>query len=99
VFGKVLPEDINEYFAISLLLIRERSLGPASFFSPYIDVLPTAEEVSVADLSTRRGPPLSLDKDMTECGDRATLALIDHIVHALHVLRCDVWPVWARCGL
>lgn len=48
VFRGVLPEDINEYFAISLMLIRERSLGPASFFSPYIDVLPTAEEVSAS---------------------------------------------------
>jgi hypothetical protein len=62
VFGKVLPEDINEYFAISLLLIRERSLGPASFFSPYIDVLPTAEEVGApATFKRDLPPPLSLD--------------------------------------
>jgi small basic protein len=41
VFEGALPDDINEYFAVALLLIREKALGPRSFYKPYIDVLPT----------------------------------------------------------
>lgn len=41
VFEGALPDDINEYFAVALLLIREKTLGPRSFYKPYIDVLPT----------------------------------------------------------
>ena len=37
--GKALiTEGMNEYFAIALLLIRERSLGAKAFWKPYIDV-------------------------------------------------------------
>lgn len=45
-FNGALPDAINEYFAIALMLIKQRALGAASFWSPYIDVLPTAEEVN-----------------------------------------------------
>jgi hypothetical protein len=41
----VLPADISDYFALALLLIREKSLGAASFWAPYVAVLPTVEEV------------------------------------------------------
>ncbi|TFJ81448.1 hypothetical protein NSK_007409 [Nannochloropsis salina CCMP1776] len=44
-FDGALPADINEYFAIALMLIQQRALGPSSFWAPYIDVLPTTEEV------------------------------------------------------
>jgi histone-lysine N-methyltransferase SETD3 len=45
-FQGALPDDINEYFAIALMLIKQKSLGSKSFWSPYIDVLPTSEEVN-----------------------------------------------------
>lgn len=45
-FKGALPDDINEYFAIALMLIKQRALGSASFWAPYIAVLPTAEEVN-----------------------------------------------------
>jgi len=41
----VVPESLNEYLALALLLIHERSLGDASFWAPYIDLLPSTEEV------------------------------------------------------
>ena len=41
----VVPDSLNEYLALALLLIHERSLGASSFFAPYINILPTKEEV------------------------------------------------------
>ena len=41
----VVPADLNEYLAIALLLLHERAKGASSFWGPYIDILPTAEEV------------------------------------------------------
>jgi len=41
----VVGDDLNEYLALALLLIHERSLGARSFWAPYIDILPSAEEV------------------------------------------------------
>ena len=38
-------DDTNEYIAIALLLILERSKGPKSFWSEYIAILPTNEDV------------------------------------------------------
>lgn len=40
-----LPEDVNEYIAIATLLIQERSRGDASFWKPYLDVLPKDEDI------------------------------------------------------
>ena len=34
---------MSEHIAIALLLIHERAKGDDSFFSPYLDVLPTIE--------------------------------------------------------
>lgn len=42
---KIVPESMGEYVALALFLIHERSLGASSFFAPYIDILPTVEEV------------------------------------------------------
>lgn len=45
-FGKnVITDDLSEYIAIALLLIGEAGKGSQSFWKPYIDVLPTLEEV------------------------------------------------------
>ena len=41
----IVPDSLNEYLALALLLIHERSLGASSFFAPYINILPTQEEV------------------------------------------------------
>lgn len=41
----VLPADINEYVAIAILLIAEREKGEQSFWAPYINVLPSDEEL------------------------------------------------------
>ena len=40
-----LNDDTNEYIAIALLLILERSKGSRSFWSEYIAILPTNEDV------------------------------------------------------
>mmetsp|Transcript_15842 Transcript_15842/g.20937 ORF Transcript_15842/g.20937 Transcript_15842/m.20937 type:complete len:506 (+) Transcript_15842:53-1570(+) len=64
-FGKnIIHDGLSEYFAIAMLLIKERSKGESSFWKPYIDVLPTLEEVnptivwSEEDLATLEGSPL-----------------------------------------
>ncbi|CAN0484698.1 unnamed protein product, partial [Discosporangium mesarthrocarpum] len=45
-FGpEIITEDLSEYFAIALLLLKERERGDKSFWKAYIDVLPTLEEV------------------------------------------------------
>jgi len=46
ILGKrIISDSLGEYLSLSMLLIHERSLGPASFWAPYIAILPTAEEV------------------------------------------------------
>lgn len=35
-----LPENVDDYVAIAIFLIQERSLGKDSFWDPYIDILP-----------------------------------------------------------
>mmetsp|Transcript_11894 Transcript_11894/g.17743 ORF Transcript_11894/g.17743 Transcript_11894/m.17743 type:complete len:511 (+) Transcript_11894:62-1594(+) len=64
VFGKeIITPEMNEYIAIALLLIHEKSKND-SFWKPYIDVLPTIEEVaptwswSEEDLSYMEGSPV-----------------------------------------
>lgn len=60
----VITEDTSEYIAIALLLIKEKSKGEESFWKPYIDLLPTIEEVgptfvwSEEDLSLLEGSPV-----------------------------------------
>lgn len=39
-----LPDDLDDYLAIAVLIIHERSLGEASFWKPYFDILPADEE-------------------------------------------------------
>ena len=41
----VVPDSMGEYLAIALLLMHECALADKSFWAPYIDILPTAEEV------------------------------------------------------
>ena len=43
--SSIVPDSLNEYLALALLLIRERSLGQQSFWASYIGILPTAEDV------------------------------------------------------
>lgn len=64
-FGKTIIHDgLSEYFAIALLLIKERSKGSDSFWKPYIDVLPTIQEVNPTivwaeeDLAALKGSPI-----------------------------------------
>lgn len=40
-----LPEDIDEYIAIAVLLVQERAKGEKSFWKPYFDVLPEDDEL------------------------------------------------------
>ena len=45
-FGKrVIPDDMDEYIAIAILLMVEKSKGEKSKWKPYFDVLPTIESV------------------------------------------------------
>lgn len=45
-FGKtVIPDDMDEYIAIAILLMSERLKGVESKWKPYIDILPTVESV------------------------------------------------------
>jgi hypothetical protein len=60
-----LPEDINEYLAIALHLIREKFvLGDESFWKPYVDILPEVNEVNPTftwpdeDLNFLQGSPV-----------------------------------------
>jgi hypothetical protein len=41
----IVTDDMSEHIAIALLLIGETAKGEASFWKPYLDVLPTLEEV------------------------------------------------------
>jgi len=43
--ARVVPDSMGEYVAIATLLLSERAKGDASFWAPYIAVLPSAEEV------------------------------------------------------
>ena len=42
---QVVSDELNEYLALALLLMNERGLGDKSFWSAYINLLPTTEEV------------------------------------------------------
>lgn len=45
-FGKAaIPDYMDEYIAIALLLITERLKGDKSDWKPYLDILPKAEDV------------------------------------------------------
>ncbi len=45
-FGKqAIPDDMDEYIAIALLLIHERLKGSQSRWKPYFDVLPDVKGV------------------------------------------------------
>lgn len=46
----MITEDLSEYIAIALLLVHEKSKGKDSFWSSYIGVLPTVEDVRHLDL-------------------------------------------------
>lgn len=41
----MITEDLSEYIAIALLAVHEKAKGKDSFWSSYIGVLPTVEEV------------------------------------------------------
>ncbi len=41
----VITEDLSEYIAIALLVVHEKTKGKDSFWSSYIGVLPTVEDV------------------------------------------------------
>lgn len=41
----VITEDLSEYIAIALLVVHEKAKGKDSFWSSYIGVLPTVEDV------------------------------------------------------
>mmetsp|Transcript_20061 Transcript_20061/g.46319 ORF Transcript_20061/g.46319 Transcript_20061/m.46319 type:complete len:480 (-) Transcript_20061:337-1776(-) len=42
---EVVDDGMGEYIALALLLVYERARGDDSFWAPYINILPTAEEV------------------------------------------------------
>lgn len=61
----IIPPDINEYLAMACQLIHEKYvLGDASFYKPYMDVLPDVNEVnptftwSEEDLAFLEGSPV-----------------------------------------
>ena len=63
-FGKaIVPDYMDEYIAIALILISEKLLGAESRWKPYIDILPTKEDVypsfiwSDEELELLRGSP------------------------------------------
>ena len=41
----VIPDSLNEYLALAMLLMHERYLGSKSFWAAYIQLLPTTEDV------------------------------------------------------
>lgn len=41
----MITEDLSEYIAIALLLVHEKAKGKESFWSSYIGILPTVEDV------------------------------------------------------
>lgn len=41
----MITEDLSEYIAIALLVVHEKAKGKGSFWSSYIGVLPTVEDV------------------------------------------------------
>lgn len=42
---RVVSPDLNEYLALALLLMHEKARGSDSFWAPYIELLPTTEDV------------------------------------------------------
>lgn len=43
-----LSEEVDDFIAIACLLMWERAKGESSFWRPYLDILPSAEELTVA---------------------------------------------------
>eukprot|EP00903_Cladosiphon_okamuranus_P014462 g13418.t1 len=60
----IITEDLSEYIAIALLLVHEKARGKDSFWSSYIGVLPTVEDVyptylwAEEDLTLLEGSPV-----------------------------------------
>ncbi|CAM9474238.1 unnamed protein product, partial [Chrysoparadoxa australica] len=60
----VITDDLSEYIAIALLLVGEKAKGADSFWKPYIDILPTVDEVyptycwTQEDLDSLEGSPV-----------------------------------------
>lgn len=42
------PEGMGKFIAVAVLLMHERAIGDKSFWKPYIDILPTIEEVGAS---------------------------------------------------
>lgn len=59
----IVSEKTNEYIAIALLLLSERAKGGASYWAPYVSVLPSTEDISPTfawdddDLALLEGSP------------------------------------------
>eukprot|EP00752_Nemacystus_decipiens_P006075 g5483.t1 len=60
----IITDDLSEYIAIALLLVHEKAKGKGSFWSSYIGVLPTVEDVyptylwAEEDLTLLEGSPV-----------------------------------------
>lgn len=75
ILGKdVIPDTMDEYIAIALLLMTERLKGAQSRWKPYFDVLPDAENVypsfiwTESELDTLKGSPIYLaSKSLRYC--------------------------------
>lgn len=65
----VITEELSEYIAIALLLVAERAKGEKSFWKPYLDVLPTVEDVyptylwTEEDIALLNGSPVIATTD------------------------------------
>ena len=59
----IIPDYMDEYIAIAVLLMREKLKGEQSRWKPYLDILPSKEEVNPAyiwsdeELEMLRGSP------------------------------------------
>ena len=61
-----LPRETNEYLIIATYLIHEKYINPDSFWRPYLDVLPTTEDV---------GPTFTwTDEDLSQLGGSPVVA-------------------------
>lgn len=85
-----LPDDVNEYIAIATLLIQERAKGGASFWKPYLDVLPKDEDIiplfrwSDDEMALLKGSPCMAAARSLQEKLASELALAEETIYEAH---------------
>jgi hypothetical protein len=102
----VVPEYMDEYIAIALLIMHEKLKGPSSKWKPYLDILPKVEDVypsfiwADAELDMLKGSPTyfaskslrsKLEKEYEELKTRTLLKNPDKFPLDKYSLQLFLW--------